>query len=189
MNEIRPALLMLTLFTVLCGGLYPAAVTGLAKLFFPHQAAGSLITDTTGAVVGSALIGQPFSDPQYLWPRPSATGDFPYNPLASGGGNAGPTNLAYLEQVNERAQHLRAAGVQGAIPAELVQASASGLDPHISPRSAAIQVRRIAERRGISEERVRQVIAAHTDPPQFGFLGMERVNVLSVNLELDTITP
>jgi len=189
MQEIKPALLMLILFTVICGGIYPAAVTGLSMLLFPHQAAGSFVIDQTGKEVGSALIGQPFSEPKYLWPRPSATGEFAYNPLASGGSNVGPTNPVYLKTVTGRLQELRASGVSGLVPADLVQASASGLDPHISPEAAGLQSRRIAQARGIHEERVAEVIAAHTEGRQLGFLGMPRVNVLAVNLELDTISP
>ena len=189
MKEIKSALLMFILFTVICGGIYPAVVTGLAQVIFPRQAMGSLITDPAGKIVGSALIGQPFSDPKYLWPRPSATTDFGYNPLASGGSNAGPTNPAYLKTVDERLQGLHAAGVTGPVAADLVQASASGLDPHISPQAASHQVGRIALERGLSEETVARVIAAHTEDRQFGFMGAPRVNVLAINLELDTINP
>ncbi len=189
MQEIKPALLMLILFTVICGGIYPAAVTGLAKLLFPHQAEGSFITAPTGKEVGSSLIGQPFSEPKYLWPRPSATSEFAYNPLASSGSNAGPTNPAYLNTVDERVQGLRAAGVSGPVSADLVQASASGLDPHLSPQAASVQVRRIAQARNLREERVARVIAEHLEGRQFGFMGAPRVNVLAVNLELDTLTP
>jgi len=189
MQEIKPALRLLILFTILCGGVYPAAVTGLAQALFPRQAAGSFIADQAGRVIGSTLIGQPFSEPKYLWPRPSATPGFAYNPLASGGSNAGPTNPAYLRTVGERLAGLRAAGVSGPVSADLVQASASGLDPHLSPPAARVQVRRLALARGLSEERVAGVIAAHTEDRQFGFLGAPRVNVLAVNLELDTITP
>jgi K+-transporting ATPase ATPase C chain len=189
MQTIRPAILMLILFTILCGGLYPAAVTGLAQLLFPRQASGSLITDHSGKVVGSELIGQPFADPKYLWPRPSASGDFAYNPMASGGSNAGPSNPAYLATVAKRVHDLRAAGINGPIPADLVQASASGLDPHITPQSASIQIQRIAATRGVSEDRVAGLIAAHTKPRQWGFMGAPRINVLAVNLELDTMQP
>ena len=189
MQEIKSALRLLILFTIICGGLYPVAVTGLAQALFPHQAEGSFITDHTGRGAGSALIGQPFSEPKYLWPRPSATSAFAYNPLASGGSNAGPTNPAYLKEVGERLQRLRAAGVNGPVSADLVQASASGLDPHISPQAASVQVSRLALARGLSEERVARVITAHLEDRQFGFLGAPRINVLAVNLELDTITP
>ncbi len=189
MKEIKSALLMFILFTVICGGIYPAVVTGLAQVIFPRQARGSFITNPEGKVVGSVLIGQPFSEPKYLWPRPSATTDFGYNPLASSGSNAGPTNPAYLKTVDERLQGLRAAGVTGPVAADLVQASASGLDPHISPQAASHQVGRIALERGLSEETVDRVITAHTEDRQFGFMGAPRVNVLAINLELDTISP
>jgi K+-transporting ATPase ATPase C chain len=189
MKDIKPALLMLLLFTVLCGGIYPAVVTGLAQIIFPHQAEGSLINNPMGKAVGSALIGQPFSDPKYLWPRPSATSDFAYNPLASGGSNAGPTNPAYLQTVVERLQGLRANGVHGPIAADLVQASGSGLDPHLSPQAAGVQAGRIAMARGLNEERINHVIAAHQEDRQWGIMGAPRINVLAVNLELDTIRP
>ena len=189
MKDIKPALLMLLLFTVLCGGMYPAIVTGLAQLLFPNQAQGSLITDAAGKAVGSALIGQPFSDPKYLWPRPSAATDFAYNPLGSGGSNASPTTPAYLKTVDERLQVLRTDGVSGPIAADLVQASGSGLDPHVSPQAASAQVHRIALARGLKEERVARVIAAHQEDRQLGFMGAPRINVLAVNLELETLKP
>ena len=189
MKEIKPAILMLILFTVICGGIYPAAVTALAQVIFPKQAMGSLITIESGKLLGSTLIGQPFSDPKYLWPRPSATTDFGYNPMASGGSNASPTNPAYLKTVGERQKGLRVAGVNGPVAADLVQASASGLDPHISPQAANVQIRRIAKARGVNEERVARVIAEHLEERQFGFIGAPRINVLAVNLELDIIKP
>ena len=186
MKEIRPALLMLFLFSLICGGIYPAVITGLAHGLFPRQAMGSLITGHKGEVIGSALIGQPFSDPKYLWPRPSATADFAYNPLASGGSNAGPANPSYQKTVDERVQWLHAAGVGGPLAADLVQASASGLDPHVTPQAAQSQIHRIALARGLSDERVASIIAAHLDDRQFGFMGAPRVNVLAVNVALDT---
>ena len=189
MKDIKPALLMLLLFTVICGGIYPAVVTGLAQLLFPHQAQGSLITDSAGKAVGSSLIGQPFSDPKYLWPRPSAAGDFAYNPLASSGSNLSPTTPAYLKTVDERLQVLHGDGVSGPIAADLVQASASGLDPHISPEAAGVQIHRIALARGLKEEKIARVIAAHQEDRQFGFMGAPRINVLAVNLELETMKP
>jgi K+-transporting ATPase ATPase C chain len=185
MQTLRPAFLLLFLFTILCGGLYPAAVTGLAQLLFPHQAGGSLISDHHGRVVGSELIGQPFSDPAYLWTRPSASGEFAYNPMASGGSNAGPTNPAYVATVTKRVLDLRAAGIIGPVPADLAQASASGLDPHITPLAASLQIKRIADARGISAEEVASLVTAHTEPRQFGFMGAPRVNVLAVNLDLE----
>lgn len=189
MKEIRPALLMLLLFTCICGGLYPALVTGLAWLLFPAQANGSLIADSSDRVVGSSLIGQPFSDPKYLWPRPSATADFPYNPMASGGSNLSPFSQIHQKTVDERLARLHAAGVNRPVAADLVQASGSGLDPHVSPEAAAVQVHRIARARGISEEKVAGIIATHQEDRQLGFLGDPRVNVLGVNLALDKAAP
>jgi potassium-transporting ATPase KdpC subunit len=185
MKEIRPAIMMLAIFTVICGGLYPALVTGLAQAIFPRQANGSLLTDQGQRTVGSSLIGQPFSDTRYFWGRPSATGDFAYNPMASGGSNSGPTNPDFLKTVADRVKVLREAGVTGMIPADLVEASASGLDPHLSQESAALQVARVAKARGITEAELSRVVTAHTEGRQFGLLGEPRVNVLELNLALD----
>jgi K+-transporting ATPase ATPase C chain len=187
MKEIRPAIMMLIMFTLICGGIYPALVTGVASAVFPKQAKGSFITDINNHEIGSSLIGQPFSDPKYFWPRPSATGDFGYNPLASGGSNSGPTNPDYLKAVGDRVKTLRDAGVTGKIPADLVQASASGLDPHITPEAAKVQIARVAKARGISEQELSKVLAAATSDRQFGFLGEPRINVLELNLKLDSL--
>lgn len=189
MKDLKPALLMLVIFTLLCGGIYPAVVTGVAQALFPRQANGSLIADGNGREIGSALIGQPFSDPKYFWPRPSATPEFGQNPAASGGSNAGPTNPAYLRTVADRVGALRGTGVSGPIPADLVQASASGLDPHISPEGARVQVARVARARGMSEGEVANLVATHTVGRQFGFLGEPRVTVLELNLDLDRLGP
>jgi K+-transporting ATPase ATPase C chain len=185
MKDLKSAILLFLAFTVICGGIYPAVVTGISHVLFPKQASGSFIADRNGREIGSSLIGQPFSDPGYLWPRPSATSDFGYNPMASGGSNSGPANPDYLKTVADRITAFRDSGVSIPIPAELVQASASGLDPHISPEAAGIQISRIATARGVSEEIIRKVVAGHTEDRQFGFLGEPRVNVLAVNLELD----
>ncbi len=187
MKDLKPAILMFVVFTVICGGIYPALVTGVAYALFPTQAKGSFITDRSGRAVGSALIGQPFSDPKYFWPRPSATTAFAYNPMGSGGSNAGPTNPDYLKTVGDRVQLLRDTGVTGPVPADLVQASASGLDPHISPEAALIQVPRVAKARGMSEEAVRTIVAQVTEGRQLGFLGEPRVNTLELNLKLDAL--
>lgn len=187
MKEIKPAILLFIIFTIICGGIYPVVVTGVAHALFPRQSAGSFITDRSGRAIGSALIGQPFSDPKYFWPRPSASGDFSYNPMASGGSNAGPTNPDYLKTVGDRVKTLRDMGVTGIIPAELVQASASGLDPHITPESAGLQVERVAKVRGVSEDIVMKAVAHATTDRQLGFLGALRVNVLVLNLELDRL--
>ena len=185
MKEIRPAILMFIVFTIICGGIYPAVITGVAHAVFPKQAKGSFIDDKSGQELGSGLIGQPFSDPKYFWPRPSATSDFGFNPMASGGSNSGPTNPDYLKTVADRVKTLRDSGVTGPIPADLVQASASGLDPHISPEAAAMQVARVAKTRGLSEAEVLMAVARATEDRQLGFLGEQRVNVLLLNLALD----
>ncbi len=177
---------MLIVFTVICGGIYPAVVTGIAQSVFPKQANGSLIIDKNGREIGSSLIGQPFSDAKYFWPRPSATADFAYNPNASGGSNAGPTNPDYLKTVGERVKALQDTGISGLIPADLVQASASGLDPHIKPESAILQIPRVAQARGMSEDAVKKVLERVVEERQFGFLGEPRVNVLVLNLALET---
>jgi K+-transporting ATPase ATPase C chain len=187
MKDIKPAILLFIIFTIICGGIYPAIVTGVAHALFPKQAAGSFITDKGGKELGSTLIGQPFSDPKYFWPRPSATSDFGNNPLASGGSNAGPTNPAYLQTVGDRVKVLRDSGVNGKVPADLVQASASGLDPHITPESALLQVPRIAKARGISEEKLQRLVSKRVEERQLGFLGAPRVNVLVLDLELDRL--
>ena len=189
MKDIKSALLLFIAFTIICGCIYPAIVTGVAYALFPKQAQGSFITDKSGHEIGSTLIGQPFSDAKYFWPRPSATTDFGYNPAASGGSNAGPTNRDYLKTVADRVTSLRDSGVTGQIPADLVQASASGLDPHISPEAALVQAPRVAKARGMSEEMLVKHVKHATDDRQFGFLGTPRVNVLVLNLELDTLNP
>ena len=187
MKDIKPAILMFIAFTIICGGIYPAVITGIAQAIFPKQANGSFITDKGGKMVGSILIGQPFTEAKYFWPRPSATPDYAYNPAGSGGSNSGPTNPAYLETVAGRVKNLRDAGLSGPIPADLVQASASGLDPHITPEAAKVQIARVAKSRGMNEEALSKLVAAHTAERQLGFLGVPRVNVLTLNLELDTL--
>lgn len=187
MKELKPAILLFVIFTVICGGIYPAVVSGIAWAIFPKQARGSIITDRSGREVGSSLIGQPFSDPKYFWPRPSATAEFGYNPLASGGSNSGPTNPDYLKSVGERVKALRDSGISGSIPSDLVQASASGIDPHISVEAAGVQVTRVARARGRCEDDVRKLVSSATEERQLGFLGEPRVNVLLLNLALDGV--
>ncbi len=187
MKEIKPAILMFIVFTVICGGIYPAIVTGIAQAVFPQQANGSFITDKNNREIGSSLIGQPFSDPKYFWPRPSATPDFAYNPAGSSGSNSGPTNPAYFETVAGRVKSLRDAGLTGPVPVDLVQASASGLDPHITPEAAKVQIARVAKARGMNEEELTKLVAGHTEDRQLGFLGEPRVNVLELNLKLDAL--
>jgi potassium-transporting ATPase KdpC subunit len=183
---LRPAMIGLLVFTVLTGVLYPLVITAVAQVAFPHQANGSLLR-RGGKVVGSALIGQPFEDPAEFWGRPSATGPTPYNAAASSGSNLAPSNPALAAAVSARLAALRAAdpdGGAGAVPVDLVTASASGLDPHISPAAALYQVPRVARRRGVDEARVRQLVEAHLEARTFSLLGEPRVNVLLLNLAL-----
>lgn len=189
MKDLKSALLLFVVLTVLLGGIYPAVVTVAAGFLFPSQAGGSLVTDDNGKVVGSLLIGQTFTGEKYFWPRPSASGDFPYNPLLSGGSNLGPTNPELIRRVEERVAHLRRTGIAGAIPADLVFASASGLDPHISPEAAQVQIDRIAKARKMQVAELEKIVTGHTDLRQAGVLGAPRVNVLALNLALDKVSP
>lgn len=187
-THIRPALMLFFVLTIVTGMIYPLAVTGIAHLVFPRQANGSLI-DRDGKVVGSELIGQPFDDPKYFWGRPSATVPFPYNAAASSGSNLGPTNPALAEAVKARVASLRSVdpGNDLPTPVDLVTASGSGLDPHISPAAAAYQVRRVALARGLDEAAVRQLVTRQTEARQLGLLGERRVNVVLLNLALDRL--
>lgn len=185
--ELRTALAVLLVLTVLTGVLYPLAVTGIAALAFPAAARGSLIRAADGRVLGSSLVGQPFDDPEYFWGRPSATAPFPYNAAASSGSNLGPTNPALKDAVVSRVAALHAAGGTGPVPVDLVTASGSGLDPHISPAAAAYQVARVAKARGLDEERVRRLVDDHTRGRALGLLGEPVVSVLELNLALDAL--
>lgn len=187
--HLRPALVAVLLFTLLTGAVYPAVVTLFGKLFFPRQAEGSLIVKD-GRVVGSALIGQSFRAPKYFWGRLSATGPVPYNAAASSGSNLGPSNPALLEQVRGRLDALRTADstAVGPVPVDLVTASASGLDPAISPAAAAWQVPRVARVRHLSPIQVEALVATATEGRTFGLLGEPRVNVLRLNLALDSLS-
>lgn len=185
---LRPALTLFAALSLITGLLYPLAVTGLAQAIFPHQANGSLV-EHGGKIVGSALIGQQFSAPGHFWGRPSATAPMAYNAGASGGSNLGPSNPALVDAVQARIAALRAAdpGNQAAVPVDLVTASASGLDPHISRAGADYQAARVARARQLPEERVRALVAEHSEGALLGLLGEPRVNVLRLNLALDTI--
>jgi K+-transporting ATPase ATPase C chain len=185
-QQLRAAAIMLLLFTVVTGLAYPLVVTGAAQLLFSHQANGSLVT-VGDKTVGSALIAQPFDDPKYFWSRPSATAPIANNAGASSGSNLGPANPALAEAVAARVAALREAdaGNNAPVPVDLVTASGSGLDPHISPAAAEFQAPRVARVRGIPIDDVRRLIAEHTAGRTFGLLGEPRVNVLELNLALD----
>lgn len=186
--HLRPAIVSLALFTILTGLIYPLIVTGVAQRLFPSQANGSLIVQA-GKAAGSGLIGQPFDDPKYFWGRASSTAPFPYNAGASSGSNLGPTNETLRKVIRLRIEALRAADPnnQALIPVDLVTASASGLDPHVSPASALYQVRRVARARGLREATVRYVVEQHIEGRQLGILGEPRVNVLQLNVALDAM--
>jgi potassium-transporting ATPase KdpC subunit len=185
-SEFRPAIVMILTLTFLTGVAYPLAVTGIARLAFPSQAHGSLLA-RDGHVVGSRLVGQAFDRPEFFWGRPSATAPVPYNAGASSGSNLGPLNPALADAVKARIAALRAADstATGPVPVDLVTASASGLDPHISPAAAEFQVARVARARGVTESEVRAAVARHTEGRTFGLLGEPRVNVLELNLDLE----
>jgi potassium-transporting ATPase KdpC subunit len=191
-SQLRPAFMLLLVLTVITGVIYPLAVTGIAQLFFPHQANGSLIT-INGKTYGSALIGQQYNDPKYFWGRLSATGDFPYNAFnaktltGSSGSNYGPLNPALPEAAQARIDALKAAdpGNTLPIPVDLVTASGSGLDPHISVAAAQYQIHRVATARGLDDVQVQSLVNKYTQGRQFGFLGEPVVNVLALNLALD----
>ncbi len=199
LREIRPAFVVLAALTAITGLLYPLAMTGVASVLFPRQATGSII-ERNGKVIGSALIGQTFESDRYFHGRPSATTatdptdatktvPAPYNAASSGGSNLGPTNSALIDRVKADVEKLRAENPNAPVPADLVTTSGSGLDPDISPEAATFQAPRIAKTRGLDESRVRALIAAQTQAPLAGLLGEPRVNVLAINLALDTLSP
>jgi potassium-transporting ATPase KdpC subunit len=193
LRELRTATLLLVALTVVTGVVYPAVVTLVARVAFPHAATGSLI-DSSGRSLGadarpagSDLVGQPFSSAGHFWGRPSATAPVPYAATASGGSNLGPSNPALAEAVRSRIEAVRAGGATGPVPVDLVTASASGLDPHITPAAAEFQVPRVARARSLPEDAVRDLVREHTLPRQFGILGEARVHVLRLNLALDRL--
>ena len=187
---VRPAVSLLILMTALLGIVYPLVITGIAKLAFPHQAAGSLI-GKDGKLIGSTLIGQSFSDPKYFWGRPSATTPQPYNGIGSTGSNLGPLNPALIDAVKSNAKALHDADPDNKqpVPVELVTASASGLDPEISPAAANYQAGRVARARGIEAAQVQALVVAYQQARLLGFIGEPRVNVLELNLALDSLVP
>lgn len=189
-RHIGPAFKIMIVMTVLTGFIYPGVITGLCQILFHHQANGSMIL-ADGRIVGSRLIGQNFSGARYFHPRPSAAGGNGYDPMASGGSNLGPTSRALYRRVKVDVARFRRENpaYEGPIPADMVTASASGLDPDISPASAFAQARRVATARGIPLRRLRRFIRGHIEPHQLGFLGEPRVNVLEVNLALDKEFP
>jgi K+-transporting ATPase ATPase C chain len=189
MKNLLTAILMTIVTTVLLGLIYPLVVTGLAQVIFPDQANGSLIKGADGTVIGSRLIGQPFSSPGYFRSRPSAAGANGYDAGASSGSNLGPTNQKLIDRVKADVERLRAENPGKPVPIDLVTTSGSGLDPNLSPAAAEFQVPRVARERGISEEELRRIVARRTSGRQFGFLGEPTVNVLELNLDLDRTMP
>src|SRR5579862_331614 len=189
-QQILPRIRIKIFMTILLGVLYPLAITGISQVLFPHQANGSLIT-VGGKVVGSELIGQNFAKPEYFQPRPSAAGNDGYDATASSGSNYGPTNQKLIDRVKASIDKFRKENPDytGPLPADLVTASASGLDPHISPDSAVAQAARVAKARGVSTDQVSQLVAQLTEGPDLGLLGEPRVNVLKLNLALDEKLP
>ena len=184
---LKPAAMMLLFLTLITGAAYPALVTVLAQALFRDQANGSLIKDEKGQLVGSELIGQSFSEPKYFWSRPSATGPYPYNAVASSGSNLGPTNPALTDVVAARIQALQDAdsGNKALVPVDLITASGSGLDPHISVAAAVYQIKRIAKVRKINEAKLHELVNAHIEGRQWAIFGESRVNVLKLNLAFD----
>jgi potassium-transporting ATPase KdpC subunit len=190
LSQLWPALRINIFLTILLGVAYPLAVTGVSQVLFPHQANGSLITKGD-QVIGSELIGQNFTKPEYFQPRPSAAGNDGYDPTASGGFNYGPTNQKLIDRVKASVDkfHKENPDYHGPIPADLLTASGSGLDPEISPASAQVQTLRVAKARGISQDQLNQLLAQYTKSPDLGLLGEPRVNVLKLNLALDQQFP
>ncbi|MGZ5434888.1 MAG: potassium-transporting ATPase subunit KdpC [Pyrinomonadaceae bacterium] len=189
MKNLITATLMTIVTTILLGLIYPLVVTGLAQVIFPDKANGQLIRRADGTIIGSRIIGQPFSGPGYFHSRPSAAGAVGYDAGASSGSNLGPTSQKLIARVKADVEKRQAENPGTPVPIDLVTTSASGLDPHISPAAAEFQVLRVARERGLNETELRQMVAAHTDGRTFGFLGEPRVNVLELNLDLDSRKP
>jgi potassium-transporting ATPase KdpC subunit len=189
MKNLLTAILMTIVTTVLFGLIYPLVVTGLAQVIFPDKANGQLIKRSDGTVIGSRIIGQPFGGPGYFHSRPSAAGPAGYDAAASSGSNLGPTSQKLIDRVKTDVETLQKENPDKPVPIDMVTTSGSGLDPHISPASAAFQVPRVARERGMSETEIRQIVSAHTEGRQFGFLGEPVVNVLDLNLDLDSKKP
>ena len=189
MKNLITAILLTIVTTIMFGLIYPLVVTGLAQVIFPDKANGQLIRGADGNVIGSRIIGQPFTGPGYFRPRPSAAGAAGYDAGASSGSNLGPTSKKLMDRITGDFEKLQAENPGKPVPVDLVTASSSGLDPHISPAGAEFQVSRVARERGINEDQVRQLVNAHTERRQFGFLGEPRVNVLELNLDLDNRYP
>ncbi|MBF0178483.1 MAG: potassium-transporting ATPase subunit KdpC [Magnetococcales bacterium] len=187
-KELKSALLLLLVMTLLTGGIYPALVTGLARAIFPFQSSGSFL-EIRGEPVASALVGQPFSERRYFWGRPSATTPMPYHAASSNGSNLGPLNPALEERIKNRIAELASSdpGQSRPIPVDLVTASASGLDPHISPAAALWQLPRVARERNIPESQLKELLVRHTEERTFGLLGEPRVNVMTLNLAMDRL--
>jgi K+-transporting ATPase ATPase C chain len=185
LNQLRPAIVLTLAFTLLTGIAYPLAMTGIGQAAFPAEANGSRITQG-GVVIGSSLIGQAFTEPGYFWPRPSATGPEPYNAAGSSGSNYGATDARLIQRVTHAASEF---GAAVSLPADAVTTSASGLDPHITPENARLQVVRVAGARGVATAEIEQVLARMTETPALGIFGEPRVNVLMLNLALDKVAP
>jgi len=191
LSQLRPAIVVLGLLTLITGVVYPVGITLIAQGLFSTQANGSVVPNAKGEAVGSSLIGQAFAEPRYFWSRPSATSPGPYNAAASSGSNLGPLNPALHEAVVQRIAALRAAdpGNTRPVPVDLVTASGSGLDPEISPAAAEYQLTRVSRARGLAPEKVQTLVESHTSHRTLGVLGEPRVNVLQLNLALDALTP
>jgi len=186
-KEIRPLLIIFVVLVILTGVVYPLAIFVIGQVTFPYQANGSLVTDKNGTLIGSEIIGQQFTDDQYFWSRPSYTGGYPYNPLASSGSNYGPTNEKLIADITNRTQLVKQANGVDTVPSDLVMGSASGLDPDISLDAALLQVPRVAKARGLTTASVEGLVRSNANTPFLGVVGENTVNVLTLNLALDQL--